>query len=213
MGSVPWIDDTLAGAAAPGMVKGLYSRNPWDTVTMGDVQFPGICTVNVTRSKRLDSKKAAGRDGATPTYLGDEPATIDITCTVWTRAQWDALQDVMALIWPSSQGAKNGENYNQALPLSHPALDCAPRVQFVTLTGHGKARPSGRGQIQITLRGLEYLPATTKNATKTVDKSPGAQVNPALRISTVGGGTVLARSENAQQPKPSTDTDFLGPLY
>lgn len=220
--SVPWLDDFLAGASALGMKDKLYSFNPWDTVVMGDVKFPGICTVSVTRSKRVDSKKAPGRDGATPTYLGDDPATIDITCTIWTRAQWDALQDVLAIIWPSSRGAKNADNYNQSIPLSHPSLDCAPRIEFVVLQSITKPRLVERGKVQVTMRGVEYIPPTQKNATKTVTKAPAPKTADARVNSSFGvlapvdnefGGSIVVRSQNGRQPAPSTDTDFLGPLY
>lgn len=220
--SVPWLDDFLAGASALGMDKGLYSFNPWDVVTMGEVKFPGVSTVSVTRSKRLDNKKAPGRDGATPTYLGDDPAAIDITCTIWTRAQWDALQDVLAILWPSSRGSKNAADYNQAIPLSHPALDCAPRIEFVVLTSIGKPRLAERGKVQVTLRGLEYIPPSQKNATKTPTKAPAPKPANVAVNSSFGvlqpvnnefGGSIVVRSQNAAQPSPSTDTDFLGPLY
>lgn len=215
MALAPWINSDDAGQVALAAVDSLPS--PWDVVSIGDVTLPGISTVTATPSKRLDQKKAAGRDGATPTFVGITPSQVDVHTKVWTAPQWKALQLAIAKLWPTSEGAKQQATYNEAMEIIHPALT-ALRINTVVIQSCTAPSIAERGFISVTFRCVQFMPPTAKSATKTaanVAPAPGGaqgpDVNPAFVLAPVGGGTVLARSENAPQPLPSDDLDFTGP--
>lgn len=194
----------------------LYSPSPWDFVTLGSVVFPGVCTVSATPSKRLDNKQAAGRDGATPTFVGYSPAQVEIKCKVWTGPQWEALQEVIAGIWPTAEGAKTATTYNESMAIDHPAL-AALRITKVVVQSITAPSTAERGTLSITVRCLEFVPPTKKSAVKTVTKETPTTGNQAAArsapqfLSPLEGAPRIASSINDTQSLPSDDPNFTGP--
>lgn len=214
MALAPWINSDDAGQTA--LYTGASQPSPWDVVIIGDVTLPGISTVTATPSKRLDQKKAAGRDGATPTFVGITPSQVDVHTKVWTAKQWNALQQAIGYLWPTSEGAKKQDTYNQSMEISHPALT-ALRINKVVIQSCTAPSIAERGFIAVTFRCVEYIPPTAKSATKTVTKTTPATsavspaVNPALQLSPTDGAPRIASSVNDTQSLPSDDPLFTGP--
>lgn len=95
---------------SPGFTGNTYSDYPWDYVLVtvpysGDEQpkTPGICEVQVTKTRSVDKKKAAGTDGTRNTIHGINAAEGEIQVTVWTPQQLRMLQEMWSVIFPGPQ--------------------------------------------------------------------------------------------------------------
>lgn len=64
---------------------------PWDTLVLRGVPLPGRATIHARRGRKHDRKGGPGCDGETFTDLGSKVAELDITVTVWSSEQLDAL--------------------------------------------------------------------------------------------------------------------------
>lgn len=59
----------------------------WDTVLLGDEDLPGLARVTGSHGRKLDVKSPPGRNGATITDKGYQPAKVEITLKLWTKEQ------------------------------------------------------------------------------------------------------------------------------
>jgi hypothetical protein len=76
------------------------ASSAWDTVVLGGVQLPGICTIDgLECAVDVDTKKAKGAERPTSTDNGVKPAKFEID--QWINAkQWPATQLAIAQINP-----------------------------------------------------------------------------------------------------------------
>ncbi len=106
----PVLRDDNGELYCPGYTGNAYSSNGRDKVFI-QVPFgsgnypsqpytPGICTVDASKAREFDEKKAKGRDGGRLTTHGLNLGEVDITITIWTPQQLLELQRLWAIIFP-----------------------------------------------------------------------------------------------------------------
>ena len=54
----------------------------WDTIVIGNHQYPGEATVEITKKFKFEEKKAAGKSGEDLTFKGVETAKLKIKIRV-----------------------------------------------------------------------------------------------------------------------------------
>jgi hypothetical protein len=111
----PYADLTRSGTQADPKAKGVPfwgdEAGSWDAVWLKGIRLPGIAEVDGRGfSRRVDKKRSAGRNGATVTHMGLEPADIDITLTLWTPQHLTELQEVLKSIRPAKASAATAPN-------------------------------------------------------------------------------------------------------
>lgn len=89
----------------------------WDQCTLGVFVLPGIARVECDRAIKLDIKTLPGQYGATVTNMGNDPASVDITCTLWLSDQWAAMQSIVAALEVQSPKPSRKP---QAYAIGHP---------------------------------------------------------------------------------------------
>lgn len=188
--------------------------NPWDIVTLNGFRSPGIADVRCTPQLKIDLPKKASQDGGPAIERGHLPAKVDISITVWTPQQWQALQELLFAVWrkpgehfrlenddgvpvSSSTSAKNKKGQTILVPkpaitIAHPA--CALWGVTAILIEQPDSPVPGQqiGSRMVRLRGFQYIAPTKQTATK----------------STAGARAPIAKeftqSHNAPPAKPST---------
>jgi hypothetical protein len=197
-------------APAARTINKTYSDHPWDVVTMAGLKLPGICEVaNGLTEIGIDMKHPDGADGSTITVKGYKPGKFDISCTVWTSAQWLALQAVIARVWRKPQ--KKTKLQAIAFDISHPALQLLGVTSCVVESVSYPKAGAFDGSKLITFKCLQNVPAGKKSAKKTVGKGP------TITEPLVNGGEAFSSSGanfspvNATPAKPSTLRSETGP--
>lgn len=75
----------------------------WDTATIGGETIPGVCRVSGEGMRlRADSKRAAGKDGASVAMLGLDVASFTIEAKLWTEAHLRAFQGIIGVAKPKT---------------------------------------------------------------------------------------------------------------
>jgi hypothetical protein len=72
----------------------------WDRVYVNDTLLPGTCRVSGSIDMEFDSKKIAGSNGKTHTYLGNGPAKIQIECDMWMPEHLQAFAKLVPVLKP-----------------------------------------------------------------------------------------------------------------
>jgi hypothetical protein len=189
-----------------------YSDHPWDIVTMAGLKLPGICEVaNGLTEIGIDMKHPDGADGSTITVKGYKPGKFDISCTVWTAAQWTALQGVIATVWRKPK--KKTKLQDAAFDIHHPALQLLGVTSCVVESISYPKPGSFEGSKVITFKCLQNVRAGKKSAKKTVGDGTTV-VNP-LKAGAEGepfsSSGANFQPANATPPKPSTLRSEIGP--
>jgi hypothetical protein len=158
----------------------VYSTRAWDLVILGDDKVPGICKVRATPSHKVDTQKAAGRDGAALVERGYTPAAVDIEVTLWTPGQWEAWQKLLPKIWRrpgkldyNDQKKKAGASSAQvevtrkaAIPIVYPGMsDLGLNSVIIYSVSTPEESSSIPGARVIKLKAIHYVappPPTTK---------------------------------------------------
>lgn len=140
----------------------------WDRVVFGDVEAPGIATVEVTRSNKWDEKKAKGSHGGEREYSGADLAKIKITIVTWTSEQHAEMRDkVLPLVEPVP-----GKKKVDAVPVQH-AVTILRGVSSVTIDEvDGPSVSDGKATWKIDAK--EHREPETSNATGTAKGVPSA---------------------------------------
>jgi hypothetical protein len=135
----------------------------WDTVWLDDVEFPGKVDVRAAVARRVEARKARGRDGAQLTDQGLEPATVTLTFTAWKSDHFEALRDLIPRF-----AARQRLRDRKPLDIYHPAL--APLgIARVYVTKVGNIVPgSTRGTWEMEVECMEYMPPPRRSVTRTV---------------------------------------------
>jgi hypothetical protein len=79
---------------------------PWDLVVFNGKPMPGLATVTPSSAMKVDEKKGAGNNGATPTFHGRTPAEFEVKLVLWTAAQLEELETQMSVWWPKEPDRK-----------------------------------------------------------------------------------------------------------
>jgi len=83
-----------------GVAPEAQELSPWDTLVLGGVKLPGRARLHARRGRKHDRKSGPGSDGESFTDLGAQAAEVDITITVWTEQQMQALVDALDKLLP-----------------------------------------------------------------------------------------------------------------
>jgi hypothetical protein len=135
------------------LVDTLPSPSAWDTMIVGDDRLPGVAIVSGGRRSKVDQKSSPGSDGSTLTFLGREPADINVKLVMWDGAQLRAWAKILTRIMPPP-----GKIPPAPYDVYHPAL-AVNRIRSLYLMDVGLLKPSGQpGVWECELRFLEFLP-------------------------------------------------------
>lgn len=148
------------------------NTNPWDILHLNSERVPGIAEVKVTPHMVIDIKKTTSFDGGPTIELGHQAAKLDIAVTIWTPAQWEGVQGIMAKIWRlpgrEQKGSKPRERTRRAaVSISHP--NCAfLGISAVLLEAPEGLQPATGliGAKTLRLRAVQYIPPSAKPATR-----------------------------------------------
>lgn len=123
------------GADGPG------SADAWNTVVLGEVVLPGVCTVEgLTCGVNVNTKRAKGQDCPTSKDNGIEPAKFAIH--VWlAEHHWKAWQSVVGKIHPRRPGRAR-----QPLEIVHPEPNVLgiSQVRVISFTGEAPTAAKGK---------------------------------------------------------------------
>lgn len=146
----------------------------WDTLVIGGVPFRGTFEFGGDLLKRrLDHRKASGRDGARIRDKGYDLAEIDLALKVYTQEHWDDLQALIALLFPRSGEATRRNAHDCA----HPSLALAGITQ-VYASKMGALRQTSPTLWEVTINLVEYRPeAQRRNVSHTARAVPDVSTN------------------------------------
>jgi hypothetical protein len=150
--------DLDKGAAFPINIPG-----EWDTLILKGAAMPGLAQVDVEQDLKLDSKRSAGKSGATPTFHGRDPAKFTIQIVIWTKSQLDDLQQRLLEIWPPDIEKKAPSSFD----MYHPNLSLLGIKGGIIrkITGLKPGPVSGARTMTLTCE--EYRKGSNKKTTKT----------------------------------------------
>lgn len=191
-------------------------RNPeeWDRIEIAGVASPGICDVGKCKRHNVwDVKRGKGVQGATTTYQGIEPATFEVTFTLWRDPQvtspndpddFQEWEDFVPLLKydPSKKTI-------QPVDIYHPSLIPIGIIRVLTedVGNIVAVKPKGSGEYEVEVRFLEYLPpppvdvSSTPAGSRTTIKKPGSDPaaepeDPAVAIAQKQIATLLATAQD-----------------
>jgi len=158
------------------------SNNPWDIVLVnagsGWKRIPGICSVKVSSSQKLDKKQAAGKQFATLTTEGYVPCDVIITVTLISPGDWrDWQTDIAPLARPTAGAAF--KKTPKALSIIHPATMAADieGVTFENVEGPDEGHIKGTRVYRIKC--VQWSPEMqAKGVTETAKGVITAPTNP-----------------------------------
>lgn len=181
------------------IINALYSEHPWDTAWMAGYRLPGECAVmNGLTEIGIDMKKPDGKDGGRITVKGYKPGKFEVSCTVSTAEQWDALQAVIEVVW--RQKKKKGKLKDVAFDIHHPAL-ALYGVTSCVIEGLSYPQPGKyEGSKVINFKCIENVAPGNKAVTKRVAAGP-----------TIAVQIRKEDPSNATPEKPSAIAKDLGP--
>jgi hypothetical protein len=162
-----------AQEAAPGMpppaasTPSPYSAPAtWDTLTIHNVLFLGVVTIDGDTGNALDVKHAKGRDGGRITDSGAEAAEFTITFRWWDEVTWASWCQVFAAIDPQRQVDRRNP-----LDVSHPAL--AQRGITRLYVKSVSFPKQGREGWTATAKVIQWIPSLTAPRTgRSVTRTP-----------------------------------------
>jgi hypothetical protein len=144
----------------------------WDTLHLGKWQLPGIASVKIKRSRKVDKKEGKDSGGATSTVKGPSVADLDIEILIWDPATIDddmaALEDFL-----NENDPRNGVT-SQPLDIAHPKAELR-RVASILIEDIDGPDPKnqdapGSGAWILKIKASEYSPAK-KQAARTPNTS------------------------------------------
>jgi hypothetical protein len=142
----------------------------WNTVQLGDIILPGICTVTgFDAGQDVDVKKQKGSDGATLEDNGKDPAEGKIEVQI-NEALWPAWQKIIPRIHPRTPGASRAPR-----EILHPKPNVLG-IRDVYVRKIGIEGPTARGGMKIVLDVIEWFPkpkAVKKAAGKPATQATG----------------------------------------
>jgi hypothetical protein len=189
------------GATIPGWTgAGGEADKAWNTVYLGDVQIPGMCTVNgLSVAVNVDTKTAKGSDQPTSTDNGAKASefTIDVQLK---PEHWPEWQRVLPTFNPRRSPRK-------PLSVVHPDVNHF-QIEHVRVLRIESRAPSAVGGKRFTITCQEWFdaPKPVKKVNKPVLGGPGYGPN---TIITAGEGGVYERNrQGALREMSGNDYDF-----
>ena len=180
----------------------LLPLGPWDCVTVGKLQLPGIARVaGPGIDYHLEEKKTSGRNGATVTSHGRGLAKFTITLVLGANpSDWSAFVAALPKIQPLSGGVL------QAVSVSHPAINSLG-VSSVKFGRIGVPHPGGVvGTFEVELECLEHRPSAPMagkgTARKSVTDLERVQIAPEDQLAPL---VPSGNTDRSTSPRKSTD--------
>jgi hypothetical protein len=141
----------------------------WNTVTISGLAMPGTCKVSGIGYKHdIHIKKTPGKNGATITDLGRQPATFTVTCQLACQADLDGFEMTLPLLEPVQSNGSKQEL--EAVTISHPALAIVGikscKVEEISIPHPG----SVLGTYEVELKCIEHRPVASMPGTGTATK-------------------------------------------
>lgn len=151
------------------------SPDAWDALTIGGVQFSGGFEFTGTLLKRkLDSRHAAGRDGARIRDRGYDLAEIRLALRLWEPTHFEELEALVRLLFPRGADVTRRAAYACA----HPALALAGITEVYAKSMEAVTQTSP-GLWTTTLDLVEYRAEaqTSSSRSRTVRQRPDLGAN------------------------------------
>lgn len=144
----------------------------WGTLKLGGLTMPGLVKVGVELSEEIEIKKPKGAIGATTTYQGREPASVQIVVTLYDShgdtgaAQLAEMEKMIAVVRPKV--TKDPKKASSALSIEHPKCTMWG-ISSVTVQKISDPPDDNAQMKTITFSCVEFKPppAGAKPATKT----------------------------------------------
>lgn len=152
----------------------------WSKVKIAGVSLPGICVLSGAMGNKVDTVPVPGTDGDTMTHLGYDSARVEVTITLWTKAQ---LALYVKLVREHLRPRKLKPNQEpKPVTVEHPALEIF-QIRSLYLMEIGIPEPSAKvkGAYESKLTFAEYFREVTKSKSKT-GKVDGAPIGANLGI-------------------------------
>lgn len=199
----------------------------WDTIFFGGQPFPGLARVRSKKHKRIDKKLKSGSSSARLTFVGYGPAEIEVTLSIWTKNQFDLLQERMPMLLPKPGGtpdrtpiselanASKTEKGRQALARSPGSPEFSPidisypslilmNIRSVIVVAVDALEPSTpKGVWNMKIHCLEYTQPLDADETTTPVGSGAYKATPAIKQG--------APTQAASIQKPSNTQADVGP--
>lgn len=170
----------------------------WHTLYLADSIFLGKCEVDATISRKIESKSAAGSDGARIRDKGYEPGKVTLTLTLWEREHFTSLQGILPLINPRTHPAAR-------VPFSIVHPQCAILgITDVYVEKLGTLKPSGDGLWTMSIECVEFTTPTRRNVTRVPAASADAGLQTAfVDVDAAHPGQARATLQPIPAPTPS----------
>lgn len=162
----------------------------WDVVALGGRAFPGLAKVTCSISRKLDVKKARGRDGARVTDGGYDPGKVSIEIRITNRDEFSQLQARLDAINPRQRGTAR-----TAVDIAHPSLTFLGIGAVYIEKVH--APELVKGVLTVKIEALEWTPQPRRRP------AAGAQATGSADFATVEQRE--SRSRAAVRAVPSSD--------
>lgn len=146
--------------------------SPWDTVTIGSIQLPGVVEVEGDIGNRLDMKQPKGRSSARLEFSGYKPAEITINVQIWTADHWSSLQQLVIAIRPV-----NSVGIPKAFDVVHPVFEAynirSIAIREISFPKSESKSGAGRQIKIVTIKAWEFIPIEWKKQEKTGEAAAG----------------------------------------
>lgn len=181
---------------APSTPSPFTAPSLWDTLTINNVLFLGLVTIEGDTANALDVKHPKGRDGGKITDSGAVCAELTLAFRWWDEVTWASWCQVFAAIDPQRQ-----PDERTPLDVSHPAL--AQRgITRLYVKSVSFPKP-GRDGWTCTVRVIQWMPALTAPRTGgSVTRTP---TGPAVSANRTAFSGLESAPEN--QPDDPAVTD------
>jgi len=141
----------------------------WDTLNIGGVAFRGTFEFSGELLKRrLDTRHAAGRDGARIRDKGYSIAELTLTLRMFKAEHWEDLTALVALLFPRGMDPTR----RNAHACAHPSLALAG-ISEIYATSMDAPRQSEPGLWEVSIKLVEYRPEA--QVSRSVSRTPQAQ--------------------------------------
>lgn len=134
-----------------------YWRSPdsvWDVLYLNNQRLPGICELDITKSRSIQINKSKKENGTTLADNGYEGAKITGTLRIWTDEQLDELIRILPQFDP-----RNSAGVSNPIAINHPQA---------TLAGVSKIYapswkfPKPNDELIVSFEAVEWFPAPKK---------------------------------------------------
>lgn len=218
-----WDIAPKSGVTLPGEVQdNLFA--PWEVCALGGIALPGIAKVRASKSSRHDVKRQKGQGEATITYVGEDPAEVQISLILWRQSHLNTLQSLMPTLMKrvaapltatQQQQLAQGNGEENLIPqaalaidIYHPSL-VLMGVKSVLIRRVSNLETTGQpGVFKMEIHCIEFRRPKKVDVTSTAQGSADWNTVPHA----VGSGVAQAPAAPSQNPPDISPNDLPGLL-